>query len=117
MDARKILTTIVIAAGISTGFRMGKTDLEHRIRRLQTELQNTQERNYRLQLELIKNGNPHGWELYGDALGNWGYRRPSNSMTLGSTRTVYTYLEQNRGSKNFKLSSFLQGYGNPSEDF
>lgn len=71
----------------------GICELENKIDSLVTVNRLIGNNNMQLHLELIKRDNPYGWELYGDELGNWGYRRPGNFNELGTAGNGYEYLK------------------------
>jgi hypothetical protein len=99
-----ITATAILSASFGLGgFLAGKAGLQNQIARLEDIVETVQiekqiigRENYQLHLDLIKKGNPYGWELWGDALGNWGYRKTDENAILGTAGDGYIYLEQNR---------------------
>lgn len=97
---QQIATTALLSAGLGLGgFLLGTVLSDSQMGRLETKVEtiklekNIVEReNYQLHLDLIKRGNPLGWELYGDALGSWGYRKPDENAILGTIGDGYIYL-------------------------
>ena len=67
-------------------------NLENQVETIQLEKNIVRSENYQLHLDLIQRGNPQGWELYGDALGNWGYRKPDENAIFGTVGDGYIYL-------------------------
>ena len=98
---QKIITTTLIATSLGLGgFIVGQISRESQINQLNNQLESVQleksilrHENYQLHLNLIKRGNPQGWELYGDDLGAWGYRKPDESVLLGGIEG-YIYLRE-----------------------
>lgn len=94
---QQITTIALLSTSLGLGgFLVGKATSQHQIERLKHKVENVQiekksieRENYLLHLDLIKKGNPYDWELWGDAIGNWGYRRWNDFGTGGE----YTYLE------------------------
>ncbi len=99
---QQIATTVLLSAGLGLGGLLIGTvssqsrieKLENKVEILRSEKNISQSENYQLHLDLIKRGNPHGWELYGDALGSWGYRKPDESAILGTVGEGYVYLTE-----------------------
>ncbi|MFH1063547.1 MAG: hypothetical protein V1729_00535 [Candidatus Woesearchaeota archaeon] len=63
--------------------------MENRLESVQWEKRAIRKENYQLHLDLIKRDNPYRWELYGDAIGNWGYRRADENAILGAVGYIY----------------------------
>jgi len=97
---QKVTTAALLLASLGIGgFVAGKvaskdkiTELENKVQITYLQHNNLKSENYQLHLELIKRGNPYKWELYGDGVGNWGYRKPDESSILGAVTEGYNYL-------------------------
>ena len=83
VNLKQIITTGLISAnlGIIGGYAVGNMSTERQnlelstIKTLQTEINLIRNENYQLHSDLIKRDNPYGWQLNGDALGNWWYEK------------------------------------------
>jgi hypothetical protein len=106
MDIRDRIQVALLVTGLTafglgeySGYKDGSRpikDLEDKVEVLQGTINSIKHENYTLQLDLIKRDNPYKWELYGDGLGSWGYRRPDDgSAILGATEIGYIYLQGN----------------------
>lgn len=97
---QQIATSALLFAGLGLGgFVAGKVSsqsqiekLENKVKTIQLEKKVIKSENYQLHLDLIKKGNPHNWKLYGDALGNWGYRKVDENAILGTIGDGHIYL-------------------------
>ena len=99
MNKKQIITTTILCVALSTGgYILGKERSRNHVEKLEQKVQNTRTenklirgKNYGLHLDLIKNGNPYGWELQGDETGNWSYKRWIDYGTGGE----YIHLNKN----------------------
>lgn len=102
MNTKKTLAALFISGIIGGigGYLGGTTSSQNQVRESKTQVERLENQrytlkreNYQLHTDLIKRDNPYQWELYGDELGSWGYRRPDNNCVLGASEQGYTYLE------------------------
>lgn len=98
---KNTITAILSASIVLGGVLFGKINLQNNIERLEGKVETLQieknileRENYKLQLDLIENGNPYGWELWGDSIGDWGYRKPNEYSIFGAVGDGYIYLRE-----------------------
>lgn len=80
------LLLYTIALGSLSSCYKNQTNCE-----LEKQIVSLRKENYNLHLELINNGNPHGWKLNGDELGGWWYEK---AYISSDNDTIFKYLEK-----------------------